>query len=55
MTKEWECTQCGKVQTRSLVGHVRGGPPEECETCGNDEFEGTTLGSAHSMLDSVLS
>ncbi|CCQ33584.1 hypothetical protein HLRTI_002542 [Halorhabdus tiamatea SARL4B] len=54
MTKEWRCTQCGNVQTRSIVNHVREGPPEECEVCGNEEFEETVLGSAHSALDSVI-
>ncbi|MFB6201132.1 MAG: hypothetical protein ABEI98_03890 [Halorhabdus sp.] len=52
--KEWRCTKCGKVQTRSLVSHVRKGQPETCENCGNDEFEETVLGSAHSVLDSVI-
>lgn len=55
MTKEWRCTQCGNVQTRSLVNHIREGAPKECDVCGNDEFEETTLGSAHAALDSVIS
>ncbi|ACV11765.1 hypothetical protein Huta_1590 [Halorhabdus utahensis DSM 12940] len=53
MTKEWKCTQCGSVQTRSIVNHLRRGPPEECEVCGNTEFKETVLGSTHSMLDSL--
>ena len=55
MTKEWQCTQCGNVQTRSLVSHVREGPPEECDNCGNDEFEEMILGGTHSVIDTVLS
>jgi predicted nucleic-acid-binding Zn-ribbon protein len=54
MTKEWKCTQCGNLQTRSIVTHVSEGAPEECEVCGNDEFEETTMGGTHSVLDSVL-
>jgi len=55
MTKEWRCTRCGKVQVRTVVGHIRAGPPEECGDCGNGTFEETTLGATHTVLDSVLS
>ena len=55
MAKEWTCTQCGKVQTRTIVTHFTEGAPEECENCGNAEFEEITLGSAHAVLDNVMS
>ena len=55
MTKEWQCTQCGKVQVRTMIGDLRAGAPEECPACGNTEFEATTLGATHTVLDSVLS
>ncbi|MFW5956573.1 MAG: hypothetical protein ACOCQY_04135 [Halorhabdus sp.] len=55
MVKEWQCTQCGKVQVRTLIGHLRAGPPETCGECGNDTFEERTLGATHTIIDSVVS
>lgn len=51
MAKQWECGQCGNYEMRTLVGSLRGAP-EECDNCGNTEFESpTVVGSVHSTID----
>lgn len=37
MGKRWKCKQCGKNVAQGTIESF-GGPPEECENCGNDEF-----------------
>lgn len=52
--KEWTCTQCREIVKQSFADRLSGGPPEECENCGNTEFdEGLSTGPHHKLLDKV--
>jgi hypothetical protein len=53
MTKDWICTQCSQLVTRSLLVELVSSEPERCEQCGNAEFDETVRGPVHPSVDSL--
>ncbi|MFB6299139.1 MAG: hypothetical protein ABEH65_02655 [Halobacteriales archaeon] len=51
MVKKWECTQCGSIVSKGIIKSFQG-PPQQCETCGNDEFDDPYItGGIHRTID----